>query len=432
MSTDPRSVVTQRISAQFKRFPNIEATPLLVDALDGRDAGLARAIDHAIHRRWYSLSTVIAQASSRNLHNLDASVGATLLVGAAQLLLLDRIPDHAVIHNAVEWIKSSGNQPRAAGFVNAVLRKITRFRGELVNKGVVGNPHHFLKGDGSAWELTLPIFEGDIATQTGFQTKAWKRLTEEHGNERAIEIAINSLAEPPIIVTSSSNTTLPDEVVPHAIDGFGVVPSEVDLNSLFDVNPTLRVQDPTSAASLSLASSLQPRRILDLCAGRGTKTKQLRSMFPDAMIGATEPNLMRRTSLLECADEFNIEVYTPDTPGPTEPFDFILVDAPCSNSGVFARRPEAKYRYNTKTINSVVELQKTILIEACEVLQTRGHLLYATCSIEDIENEGQAHWLTTKQKLYGCDQIRTLPSGQPGSEPTAWHDGGYATLLQAT
>jgi len=432
MSTDPRSVVTQRIAAQFKRFPNIEATPLLVDALDARDAGLARAIDHAIHRRWYSLSTVIAHASSRNLHNLDAAVGASLLVGVAQLLLLDRIPDHAAINNAVEWIKASGNQPRAAGFVNAVLRKVTRFRGKLVSKGVVGNPHHFLKGDGSAWELTLPIFEDDIATQIGFQTKAWKRLIEEHGNERAIEIAINSLAEPPIIVTCPSGITLPEDVIPHAIEGFGVVPSDVDLHSLFEANPALRVQDPTSAASLSLASSLQPRRILDLCAGRGTKTKQLRSMFPDAMIGATEPNEARRTSLLECVDDFNIEVYSPDTQGPTEPFDLILVDAPCSNSGVFARRPEAKYRYNTTTIKSVVELQQAILLEACEVLQARGHILYSTCSVENIENEGQALWLATKQKLYGCDQIRTFPSGHPCSDPVNWHDGGYATLLQAT
>ena len=67
-----------------------------------------------------------------------------------------------------------------------------------------------------------------------------------------------------------------------------------------------------------------------------------------------------------------------------------------------------------------------------EVLQTRGHLLYTTCSIDDIENEGQIQWLSTKRNLYGCDQIEALPSGQPGSEPTTWHDGGYATLLQAT
>ena len=155
-------------------------------------------------------------------------------------------------------------------------------------------------------------------------------------------------------------------------------------------------------------------------------------MFPNAVIGATEPNEIRRDSLLEIANEYEITVYTPDTEGPSEPFDLILVDAPCSNSGVFARRPEAKYRYNKKHIDSVVELQREILGEAVDVLQSKGHLLYATCSIDDAENEGQANWLTTKQKLLHCEQVRTLPSGKPGSNPTSWHDGGYAVLLQAT
>ena len=432
MSDDPRSVVTKRIAAEFKRFPSLDPTPLLVDNLDSRDAGLARAIDHAIHRRWYSLSTVISHASSRQIHKLDPAVGATLLVATAQLLLLDRIPDHAVIHNAVEWVKSKGEHPRAAGFVNAVLRKITRFRGEKIESGTIGNPYHFVRGDGSAWECTEPLFENDIATQTGFSQNSWKRMLEDLGEEFAIELATNSIVEPPIIVTCPSSSSLPESVIPHSIEGFGVVPSIVDLKELFASHQDLRVQDPTSALSLSLASSLQPQRILDLCAGRGTKTKQLRSMFPDAIIGATEPNDVRRASLLEIADDYSIEVFTPESQGPTEPFDLVVVDAPCSNSGVFARRPEAKYRYNKKSVDSVVELQRSILSEATEVLQPRGHLLYATCSIDDAENESQAHWLATKQKLYGCDQIRTLPSGKPGSDPTTWHDGGFATLLQAT
>ncbi|MBT4530255.1 MAG: hypothetical protein HOC27_03535 [Phycisphaerae bacterium] len=427
----PRDVVTRRLAAQFKRFPSIDASPLLVDNLDARDAGLARAIDHAVHRRWYSLATIIAHSSSRNLHKLDPQVGATLLVATAQLLLLDRIPDHAVIHSAVDWIKSQGERPRASGFVNAVLRKITRIRGNKVQIGVAGNAFHFTRNDGSAWEFTEPVFENNIANQFGFSQKTWERIVEDFGEELAMCIGINSLVEPPIIVTCPSNCSLPKEVIPHIQDGFGVIPPEINLSEMLQKNPNMRVQDPTSASSLSLVSKLHPKRILDLCAGRGTKTKQLRAMFPNAMIGATEPNETRRTSLLEIANEHNITVFTDETDGPTEPFDLVIVDVPCSNSGVFARRPEAKYRYNKKTINSVIELQKDILGEAVEVLQPNGYLLYATCSIDDSENEGQANWLTSKQQLYHCDQKRTLPSGQPGSDPTTWHDGGYAVLLQA-
>jgi 16S rRNA (cytosine967-C5)-methyltransferase len=354
------------------------------------------------------------------------------LVATAQLLLLDRVPDHAAIHNAVEWIKTTGERPRAAGFVNAVLRNITRFRGERISDGVVGNPRHFIRGDGLTWDLAEPVFEDDFATQVGFSQKSWKRLTEEFGKELAKRIATNSMVEPPIIVTSPQNCPLPESVMQHSIQGYGVVPQDIPLGTLFEEHPLLRVQDPTSGTSLSLANSLQPKRILDVCAGRGTKTKQLRSMFPDAMIGATEPNDARRASLLEIAEAFDFVVYSQDTDNPSEPFDLVVVDAPCSNSGVFARRPEAKYRYNNKHIDSVVELQQAILAEAVNVLQSRGHLLYATCSIDDTENEEQANWLITRHKLFNCDQIRTLPSGQPGDDPTMWHDGGYSILLQAT
>ncbi|MBC8200444.1 MAG: hypothetical protein H8E86_00240, partial [Planctomycetes bacterium] len=150
-----------------------------------------------------------------------------------------------------------------------------------------------------------------------------------------------------------------------------------------------------------------------------------------AYMGATEPNASRRASLEEMAEEYNVHIFLPDSDGPTEPFDLILADVPCSNSGVFARRPEAKYRYNKASIDSVIELQQSILTEASEVLQPRGHLLYATCSIESSENESQMNWLKKKQKLTECGQVQALPSGQPNSNPTEWHDGGYATLLQA-
>ena len=131
--TDARHVVTHRICSEFKRFPDIGMKPLDVSSLDGREASLARAIDHAVHRRWISLTTLIGHASNRIVHKLDAPVGATLLVATAQLMLLDRIPDHAVINCAVDWVRRNGH-PRATGFVNAVLRNITRLRDEIVDK----------------------------------------------------------------------------------------------------------------------------------------------------------------------------------------------------------------------------------------------------------------------------------------------------------
>ena len=107
------------------------------------------------------------------------------------------------------------------------------------------------------------------------------------------------------------------------------------------------------------------------------------------MIGATEPNDERRASLMELAKDIDVEVYSTETDGPTELFDLVVVDTPCSNSGVFARRPEARLRYDNEHITSLVELQRTILRESIPMVENKGHLLYATCSIDYAENEGQ-------------------------------------------
>jgi 16S rRNA (cytosine967-C5)-methyltransferase len=428
--SDARHVVTQRICSEFKRFPDIGVKPLDVSSLDPREASLARAIDHAIHRRWISLTTLIGHASNRIVHKLDAPVGASLLVATAQLMLLDRIPDHAVINCAVDWVRRNGH-PRATGFVNAVLRNITRLREEIIEQGIAGEADHFLRSDGSAWKLKEPVFKDSIDYQTGFPRKSWKRLVGELDEKIATSIAVGSLAEAPIIVTVPEGDELPADILPHEEPQFGVVPQGIDLASLFFAQPNLRAQDPTSANSLALTANLHPKRILDLCAGRGTKTKQLRTLFPDAMIAATEPNEVRRAFLEEIAKPLDIIVYTPGEDGPTEPFDLVVVDAPCSNSGVFSRRPEARYRYDKKHIDSLLELQQEILQDGRTILENKGHLLYATCSIDPVENIAQVEWLVQHQRLELVAEKTTMPSGYPGSDPTKWHDGGFAALLQS-
>jgi 16S rRNA (cytosine967-C5)-methyltransferase len=417
--TDARHVVTHRICSEFKRFPNIGMKPLDVSSLDGREASLARAIDHAVHRRWISLTTLIGHASNRIVHKLDAPVGATLLVATAQLMLLDRIPDHAVINCAVDWVRRNGH-PRATGFVNAVLRNITRLRDEIVDEGIAGDAHHFLRSDGSAWVLNEPVFKDSIDYQTGFSR-----------DRIATEIAVASIAEAPIIVTVPEGELLPEDVLPHEDARFGIVPQGVDLAVLFFEQPLLRAQDPTSGTSLDLVQDMHPQRILDVCAGRGTKTKQLRGLFPNAMIAATEPNDVRRAFLDEIATDLGITVYAPGLDGPNEPFDLVVVDAPCSNSGVFSRRPEARYRYDKKHIDSLVELQQEILQDARSVMQSKGHLLYATCSIDPAENKAQVEWLVHHQRLELVSEKTIMPSGFPGSDSTKWHDGGYVALLRA-
>ena len=117
-----RELVTARVTKRTREFPQLFPNPLSTDGLDPRDVALANAIDQAVARRWLTLVAVIRSVVSRPWDRLEAQVQGSLLVGAAQILLLDRIPDHAAINDAVDWIKS--RRPKAAGMVNAVLRRV--------------------------------------------------------------------------------------------------------------------------------------------------------------------------------------------------------------------------------------------------------------------------------------------------------------------
>ncbi len=125
-SNTARELVTARVTKRTREFPQLFPNPLRTDGLDPRDVSLANAIDQAVARRWLTLVTVIRSVVSRPWDRLEAQVQGSLLVGAAQILLLDRIPDHAAINDAVDWTKS--RRPKAAGMVNAVLRRVAELR----------------------------------------------------------------------------------------------------------------------------------------------------------------------------------------------------------------------------------------------------------------------------------------------------------------
>lgn len=423
--TDARSVAAVRIADRLRRFPDLDLTPIETDGLDDRDASLARAIDGAVHRRWVTLRAVTDHFTKPR--RVDDQVQAILMVGAAQLLLLDRLPDHAVIHQAVEWIRHGAKKPKATGYVNAVLRRIADLRVELMPEGDPTSSDQLVRSDGTAWRLATSIIP-NLATQTSFPGACWAMMVDAIGEADAGSVAIGSIAKPPILLTGSD--PLPDVLEPHEQRGFGVLPEGQAPGALLSDHPDLRVQDPTSAAALELARDLRPGRILDQCAGRGTKTRQMLAMFPDAQITATEPNSERR-SLLQSSLGDRIAILEPGGEGPSEPFDLVLADVPCSNSGVLARRPEARYRLDEAHRNSVVELQRQILGESLGVVSSGGHVLYATCSIDPAENQAQTRWLEGRGLALVAERS-ALPTGRPGSPPSTWRDGGYAALLRVT
>jgi 16S rRNA (cytosine967-C5)-methyltransferase len=448
-----REVALERILAQAMRFPDLDITPFeprTLANLDGRDAALARAIEHAVVRRYLTLIACIRPHLSKNWPLLEKPIQAALLAGAAQILFLDRVPAAAAVDASVEWTKRR-LRPGAGGLVNAVLRKVAASVVERIPAGESAVLDHTRRdlvplADGSALRLSVDAFSEDAAAAIAEKTSHARELILHwigaFGFKEAQRVALHDLVEAPLVVTpfDADDPRFAGRAEPHGDAGFGVwTGTHTDLTALLADMPDLRVQDPTACSTvevlrstLAAAIGREPRTIVDLCAGRGTKTRQLASLFPNATVFATDPDPARFESLARLRERHpNIrvlghELLFRDTAGKT---DLLLLDVPCSNSGVLARRPEARYRFSKARTKSVLELQQKIADPAVGLLAPKGALLYATCSIEHAENGAQVRRLVNRHALSPVLDRTIMPTCLPGEPAATYRDGGFHALL---
>ena len=186
---------------------------------------------------------------------------------------------------------------------------------------------------------------------------------------------------------------------------------------------------------------LQPQpgwTILDLCAAPGTKTTQLAEMTGDkAKIIATDIDSERLKKVKENTTRLGINSVriTPyeelfqnskfPASGGAGLFDCILLDVPCSNSGVLAKRPEARYRISQKAIQKLTITQGELLESAINLLKPKGKICYSTCSIQKCENsELIKKFLQKNSQLKLETELLTLPSAEDFDR-----DGGYAAVI---
>lgn len=472
-----REVALERVLAQALRFPDLDFTSpgsahdadrgddrsgdrsgLRAPSMDPRDAALARAIEHAVVRRYLTLIACVRPHLDKKWPLLEKPVQAALLGGAAQILFLDRVPAAAAVDASVEWTKRR-LRPGAGGLVNAVLRKVAASVAERLPAGSETSAlvaDQTLRNivplaDGSALRLSIDAFSEDAAANLSERTSHARDLVLHwigaFGFREATRIALHDLCDAPIIVTPWSPGALaPEELAPsatiepHEESGFGVWRGpHSELSALLAAHPSMRVQDPTAAMTVGALATMLPRApklIVDLCAGRGTKTRQLAELFPEATILATDPDDARFASLAELRHRHpGIKPMSPQSvfrEGAGEAggkVDLLLLDVPCSNSGVLARRPEARYRFSKARTASAIELQQKIADPAIGLLAPGGAVIYATCSIERAENEAQVKRLASRFGLALAVERSILPAGLPGDPPSRYRDGGYHALL---
>jgi 16S rRNA (cytosine967-C5)-methyltransferase len=203
------------------------------------------------------------------------------------------------------------------------------------------------------------------------------------------------------------------------------------LTALLSARSDVWVQDPASSRALADIAGLSPGVILDLCAGQGTKTRQLSALFPNARIFASDPDGSRSQVLRQVfAGSARVKVVPPQEIRETQEgkADLILLDVPCSNTGVLARRTEAKYRAGPAQLSRLAAIQQRIVADAAPLLSPRGMVLYSTCSLDEEENRT----IASSGEKFGLRIQRetlTLPAGRPGGEASDYHDGSYSALL---
>ncbi len=392
-----------------------------VPPVDPRDLALAEQIAIGVIKNLLHIRFLLEHYSGRRLKSIDPLVQKILAVGLYQLRFLDRIPSHAAVNESVEQARRM-NRGRAAGFVNAVLRKVAA-------RDWPGMPD--VSADPAAHaEIALSCPRGLFAELTGTL-----------GVAGALEQCRHANAEPPTIVRVNPGRRL-DEIGlparPHSQAEMFVVesPSHAKLAELADLGIG-QVQDPTAAQVASLLSLTPGQRVLDRCAGVGTKTIQLSNAVGVAgMVVAMDPSKPRCDTLRRLAARRGLsqiqvvqagKVAELPTTAP-EMYDAILVDVPCSNSGVLARRPEARFHQTRRHIESLIRLQDAILRDTAPRLKPGGRLVYSTCSIWPAENHERVLSLIADRPDYRImEELETLPHGS--DNPIRYRDGGYRALL---
>jgi len=447
-----RHLAVRTLARQARLFPELDLhameeareRSITKDVLSPLDLALAYAIhDHAV-RRWLTLRFLLQACLTQPFDELEARVKGVLLAGAAQIVLLDRVPAHGAINHAVEWAKLVV-RPGAGALVNAVLRKLVQLAPEE-DRTIVGTPgevgampgDRLPMSDGSWRRLAAEVLPEDPAERLSIATSIprWllDRWSSREGDRVARGLALHGLIEAPVTLNVAYRKTIVPYSVPHDRPGRAVFTGNFTLlHETLVSRHDIWAQDDSSAGAVESLAGLKPRVILDLCAGRGTKTRQLAHMFPEAQIGATDTDDRRLEVLRKTFAEHGrvtVAGMRATTRGHVGKADLIVLDVPCSNTGVLARRPEARYRADAEHLASLVDVQRQIIADSIPLLAPGGKILYATCSLEPEENEQQARWAEKWHRFKAARERKTKPVGAPGGAATAYVDGAYSVLLE--
>ena len=353
---------------------------------EGADRSFVQDIVYTVIRR----ARPLRLALSRLLKKWPAvEMESLLYVGAAQIFYMPGVPDFAAVNETVEAAKECAN-PNVAKVVNGVLRNLLRRREEFERL----------------------IADSPLAVRESFPDELAVRWTARFGEAGAERLAKwhNEPAET-FLAYPGRFEKLPRGKRVEDVEGFA--------------DGAFIVQDPGTGLAVELMAAAEGERILDACAAPGGKTIQL--AWRGADVTACEVNPRRRRRLVEnlVRTRLDSKVKVVDAFDVAEnQFDKVLVDAPCSNTGVLRRRPDARWNWNLEKLSALVKLQSEILDAAALRVRSGGRLVYSTCSNEPEENSLQIEAFLSRHA-----DFRLVASKESIPFETGF-DGAFAAALE--
>ncbi len=420
-----------------------------------------------------AIDVVITKFTTRPTERIQAKVLNIVRIGAYELIFSPATPDYSIVNEAVENTKAVAGK-RQVGFVNAALRQIARHISNRQSKLSQSNVCRMLPQTlTTGCEFDTEILPEPKVSPAEYLSAAFsipKWLVEdwlgEYGVEDSQQICFASNRRPSIYIRPNILKTKTDEIADkfrQADIGFEIVPLDTPRASSIEHQESrmlkikspkvvtdlpgfsdgwFTIQDISAAQPVRILNAQPGWRILDLCAAPGTKTTQLAEATGDkAEIIATDIDAGRLKMLEENVTRLGLksikiieyeqlfqksEIENRKLKFTIDSVDCVLLDVPCSNTGVFAKRIEARYRITPDAVKAIAKTQAELLKTAALMLKPDGKICYSTCSIQKRENrEVVAEFLEGNPEFKLESERLILPS----AESPADHDGGYTAVI---
>lgn len=368
-------------------YSNIVIDKALKSAgLDARDAALATQLFYGVLEKRLRLDYAIARFSKLPLSKLDARVLEILRIAVYQILFLEKIPKSAAVNEAVNLAKE-GKSVKASGFINGILRSLSRADPEKLLPDAKKDPLRYQSMFYSCPEWLISLWKssyGEACTEgllesTLIRAPIFLRVnTQKISVEELMRILENSAVKVNAIIEVPGAIRLENAGSVASLPGFG--------EGLF------HIQDLSSQICCLLADPKPGSKVIDVCSAPGGKAFTLAEWMKDSGILLAFDKYKGKVGLIRSgAQRLGLSCIQAsvrdalEAEGSPDPADIVLCDAPCSGLGILRRKPEIRYKEKA-SLDSLPDLQYRILYQSSKLCRPGGKLIYSTCTLNPAEN----------------------------------------------